>query len=71
MIGPGENRAAVLNNVGLAAAIHGDYPEADKLLTQAIEAKGQFYARASDNLRLSKELQARAQEIQPITAVTR
>lgn len=63
--GVGDDRAAVLNNVGLAAAIRGDYIEANKLLGEAIEAKGQFYARASDNLQLSKELQSRAGEIQP------
>jgi Flp pilus assembly protein TadD len=65
--GVGDDRAAVLNNVGLAAAIRGDYIEANKLLGEAIAAKGQFYARASDNLELSKELQARAGEPQPMS----
>ena len=69
--GVGDDRAAVLNNVGLAAAIRGDYIEANKLLGEAIEAKGQFYARASDNLQLSKELQSRAGEIQPTPDVKR
>lgn len=69
--GVGDDRAAVLNNVGLAAAIRGDYVEANKLLGQAIEAKGQFYARASDNLQLSKELQARAGEVPPMADVKR
>ena len=63
--GIGDDRAAVLNNVGLAAAIRGDYLESDKLLGEAIAAKGQSYARASDNLQLSKELEARAGEPQP------
>lgn len=63
--GVGDDRAAVLNNVGLAAAIRGDYIEANKLLGEAIAAKGQSYARAADNLALSKELEARAGEIQP------
>lgn len=60
--GVGDDRAAVLNNVGLAAAIRGDYPEAEKLLQQAIAAKGSYYERASDNLQLAKELQERAEE---------
>jgi tetratricopeptide (TPR) repeat protein len=60
--GVGDDRAAVLNNVGLAAAIRGDYMEADKLLNQAIEVKGAYYARAADNLQLSKDLEARTEE---------
>lgn len=60
--GAGDDRAAVLNNVGLAAAIRGDYVEAGKLLNQAIEAKGKYYERAVDNLQLTKELQVHAQE---------
>ncbi|HXU99531.1 MAG TPA: tetratricopeptide repeat protein [Caulobacteraceae bacterium] len=69
--GVGDDRAAVLNNVGLAAAIRGDYLEADKLLAEAIEARGQFYARASDNLALAKELEARAGDIPPTPDVKR
>jgi Flp pilus assembly protein TadD len=61
--GIGDDRAAVLNNVGLAAAIRGDYDEASKLLNQAIEAKGAYYERATDNLQLTKQLQARAQDL--------
>lgn len=57
--GAGDDRAAVLNNVGLAAAIRGDYREAEKLLTEAIEIKGENYERASDNLQLAKNLEAR------------
>jgi Flp pilus assembly protein TadD len=60
--GVGDDRAAVLNNVGLAAAIRGDYMEADKLLNQAILVKGAYYARAADNLQLSKDLEARTEE---------
>jgi len=62
MTGAGDDRAAVLNNVGLAAAIRGDYPEAEKLLAEAIEAKGNNYERASDNLQLAKNLEAHAAE---------
>ncbi|MGH7023758.1 MAG: tetratricopeptide repeat protein [Caulobacteraceae bacterium] len=60
MTGVGDDRAAVLNNVGLAAAIRGDYPKAEKLLNEAIQAKGAYYERAADNLQLAKELEARA-----------
>ena len=59
MTGVGDDRAAVLNNVGLAAAMRGDYGEADKLLNDAIAAKGEFYSRAAENLQLSRELAAR------------
>jgi len=62
MTGVGDDRAAVLNNVGLAAVIRGDYREAEKLLNEAIDAKGKYYARASDNLQLAKELEAHAAE---------
>lgn len=61
--GVGDDRAAVLNNVGLAAAIRGDYDQAAKLLNEAIEAKGSYYERATDNLQLTKQLQARAQDL--------
>jgi Flp pilus assembly protein TadD len=56
MTGVGDDRAAVLNNVGVGAAMRGDYVQADKLLNEAIAAKGQFYSRASDNLQMSHEL---------------
>lgn len=57
--GVGDDRAAVLNNVGVAAAMRGDYISADKLLTQAMAAKGQFYGRAAENLQIAHQLQAR------------
>ena len=60
--GSGDDRAAVLNNVGLAAAVRGDYTEAKKLLQEAIDAKGANYDRAADNLQLAKNLEARAAE---------
>ena len=56
--GVGDDRAAVLNNIGLAAVMRGDYAEADKLLGDAMAAKGQFYSRAAENLQLSHELAA-------------
>ena len=57
--GVGDDRAAVLNNVGLAAAMRGDYLQADKLLGEAIAAKGQYYAKAAENLELSRSLAER------------
>jgi Flp pilus assembly protein TadD len=58
--GAGDDRAAVLNNVGLAAAVRGDYREAEKLLQEAIDTKGSNYERATDNLELARNLEARA-----------
>jgi len=57
--GVGDDRAAVLNNVGLAAAMRGDFLQADKLLSEAMAAKGQFYGLAADNLQLARALAAR------------
>jgi len=62
MTGVGDDRATVLNNVGVAAAMRGDYISADKMLNEAIAAKGQFYGRAAENLQISHELAARAQQ---------
>ncbi len=62
MTGVGDDRAAVLNNVGVAAAMRGDYARADLLLNQAIAAKGQFYSRASENLQMTRELAAHSAE---------
>jgi Flp pilus assembly protein TadD len=60
--GVGDDRAAVLNNVGLTAAMRGDYLQAEKLLGEAMAARGQYYARAAENLQLSQDLAARADE---------
>jgi Flp pilus assembly protein TadD len=62
MTGVGDDRAGVLNNVGVAAAMRGDYVSADKLLNEAIAAKGAFYGRAAENLQISHELAARRDE---------
>ncbi len=59
--GAGDDRAAVLNNVGLAAALRGDYREAEKYLNEAMNAKGQFYDRAAENLQLAHGLAERRQ----------
>lgn len=63
--GVGDDRAAVLNNVGLAAAMRGDYLQAEKLLNEAMATKGQYYSRAAENLQLSRDLAARAEEAPP------
>jgi tetratricopeptide (TPR) repeat protein len=63
--GVGDDRAAVLNNVGLAAAMRGDYPQAEKLLSEAMAEKGQFYARAAANLQMSRDLASRADKTSP------
>jgi len=59
MTGAGDDRAAVLNNIGLAAAMRGDFVEADKLLNEAIVAKGAYYAKAADNLQFARDLAER------------
>ncbi len=61
--GVGDDRAAVLNNVGLAAAMRGDYLQADRLLNEAMAAKGQYYARAAENLQLSRSLAERQDDL--------
>jgi Flp pilus assembly protein TadD len=62
MTGVGDDRAAVLNNVGVAAAMRGDYVSAEKMLNEAIAARGQFYGRAAENLQISHELAARTED---------
>ncbi len=71
VVGVGDDRAAVLNNVGLTAAMRGDYLEADRLLNQAMAAKGQFYGRASENLQLSRDLASRADAAPRVTNAAR
>jgi Tfp pilus assembly protein PilF len=61
--GVGDDRAAVLNNVGLAAAMRGDYLQADRMLNEAMAAKGQYYARAAENLQLSRSLADRQDDL--------
>jgi Flp pilus assembly protein TadD len=56
--GTGDDRAALLNNAGYAAMLRGDYPKAEDLFTQAMQAKGVFYGRASANLDMAKSLAA-------------
>jgi Flp pilus assembly protein TadD len=46
------DRASILNNAGFAAMARGDYTAAEKLLGQAIEAKGEYYSVAATNLEM-------------------
>ena len=43
-----------------AAGMRGDYAEAEDLLGRAIQAKGDFYARAAENLKIVRALAARS-----------
>jgi Flp pilus assembly protein TadD len=52
--------ASLLNNAGFAAGMRGDYAKAQDLLQQAMKSKGQFYDRASENLKLVKGLEAQS-----------
>ncbi len=52
------DQAALLNNAGFAAAMRGDYAGAEDLLDQAMKAKGEYYARAADNLKVVEGLKA-------------
>jgi Flp pilus assembly protein TadD len=60
--GSSADQAALLNNAGFAAAMRGDYATAQTLLNRAIKAKGEYYAKASDNLRIIQALLPQAQK---------
>lgn len=51
-----EERGAVLNNAGFAAAMRGDLSEAETLFQQAIDARGNSYGRAIANLEMVRAL---------------
>ena len=53
-----DERAALLNNAGFAAGIRGDYAKAEELLSQALKVKSEYYARASENLKIVRALAA-------------
>jgi len=53
-----DDRAALLNNAGFAAGMRGDYAKAEELLNQALRAKTEYYARASENLKIVQALAA-------------
>jgi Flp pilus assembly protein TadD len=46
------DRASILNNAGFAAMARGDYSEAENLLGQAIQARGEYYSVAAANLEM-------------------
>lgn len=52
--------AGLLNNAGFAAGMRGDFAKSQELLQQAMKSKGQFYHRASENLKLVKGLEAQS-----------
>jgi hypothetical protein len=39
--------------------LRGDYAQAESLFEKAIKAKGEYYARASENLQMARDLKAR------------
>lgn len=51
-----DDRAAVLNNAGFAAGMRGDYAKAEDLLNEALKVKSEYYARASENLKIVRAL---------------
>ena len=56
-----QDRAALLNNAGLAAGARGDFAQAETLLKKAMEVNGQFYPRAAENLALVRTLASRTE----------
>ena len=56
--GAPDDQAALLNNAGFAAGMRGDYVKAELLLGQALELKSEYYARASENLKVVRALAA-------------
>lgn len=55
------DQAALLNNAGFAAGMRGDYAKAELLLGQALELKSEYYARASENLKVVRSLAAQSE----------
>jgi Flp pilus assembly protein TadD len=56
------DQAALLNNAGFAAGMRGDYAKAEELLGRAVTARGEYYARASENLKIVRALASRSDE---------
>lgn len=56
--GSAADQAALLNNAGFAAGMRGDYAKAEELLNQALTVKTEYYARASENLKIVRALAA-------------
>ena len=53
-----DGQPAALNNAGFAAMMRGDYDRAVALFEQAMQSKGEYYARASANLQMARSLKA-------------
>jgi Flp pilus assembly protein TadD len=53
-----DGQPAALNNAGFAAMMRGDYDRAVALFEQAMQSKGEYYARASANLQMARGLKA-------------
>ncbi|HEY2357724.1 MAG TPA: hypothetical protein VGH86_09760 [Phenylobacterium sp.] len=60
-----DSEAATLNNAGFAAMLSGDYATAEDLFQRAMNAKGEFYSRASTNLALARELREKTSDVKP------
>lgn len=56
------DQAALLNNAGFAAGMRGDYDKAQELLSRAVALKSEYYARASENLKIVRALAAQTTE---------
>ncbi|HEX5379997.1 MAG TPA: tetratricopeptide repeat protein [Phenylobacterium sp.] len=56
--GDAADQAAMLNNAGFAAGMRGDYAQAESLLGRALTLKGEYYGRASENLKIIRALAA-------------
>lgn len=59
--GSADDQAMLLNNAGFAAGARGDYATAQSLLDRAVASKGEFYERASENLKVVRALAAQDQ----------
>ena len=62
-----EDKAALLNNAGFVALMQGDLDVAEDLFAKAVAAKGEFYARAHENLEMTRSLKQAAARQQVTT----
>jgi Flp pilus assembly protein TadD len=66
--GGADERAMLLNNAGFAAGMRGDYAKAEDLLNEALQVKSEYYARASENLKVVRALAARSGDSATVNA---
>lgn len=59
--GTASEQAALLNNAGFAAAMRGDYANAEQLLNKALALKSEYYTVASDNLKIVRALSTQSE----------